>query len=162
LDDRRSSIEIAASVSLVTRILCDWGDICSLAENRRRLEAAWVGDSAMFKGRAELVDPEKGTVVATFNETCHDNGTAAATVRLREPVTLQGTQRLEIFGTLTDQPMISVGASDLAATEIREFHGTSAIGCIPDETDVSLVKTPGGKLGTLLVVLGKGQIRRSY
>jgi hypothetical protein len=58
--------------------------------------------------------------------------------------------------------MISVGASDPAGTEIREFHGTSAIGCIPDETDVSLVKTPGGKLGTLLVVLGKGQIRRSY
>jgi len=116
----------------------------------------------MFIGTAELIDPEKGSVVATFNETCHDDGTAGATVRLREPITLQGTQRLEIFGTLTDQPMISVGASDPAGTEIREFHGTSAIGCIPDETDVSLVKTPGGKLGTLLVVLGKGQIRRSY
>jgi hypothetical protein len=116
----------------------------------------------MFKGRADLTDPEKGNVVATFNETCHDTGTATATVRLREPVTLQGTERLEIFGTLTDQPMISVGASDPAGTEIREFHGTSAIGCIPNETDVSFVKTPGGKLGTLLVVLGKGQIRRSY
>jgi hypothetical protein len=116
----------------------------------------------MFIGSAELIDPEKGSVVATFNETWNDDGTATATVRLREPVMLQGTQRLEIFGTLTDQPMISVGASDPAGTEIREFHGTSPIGCIPDETDVSLVKTPGGKLGTLLVVLGKGQIRRSY
>jgi hypothetical protein len=116
----------------------------------------------MFKGRAELVDPEKGNVVATFNETCHDNGTAAATVRLREPITLQGTQRLEIFGTVTDQPMISVGASDPAGTEIYEFHGTSAIGCIADETDVSLVKTPGGELGILLVVLGKGTIHRSH
>jgi hypothetical protein len=116
----------------------------------------------MFKGRAELVDPEKGNVVATFNETCHDNGTAAATVRLREPITLRGTQRLEIFGTVTDQPMISVGASDPAGTEIYEFHGTSAIGCIPDETDVSLVRTPGGELGTLLVVLGKVTIHRSH
>jgi hypothetical protein len=116
----------------------------------------------MFIGGAELIDPEKGSVVATFNETCHDDGTAAATVRLCEPVTLQGTQRLEIFGALTNQPMISVGASDSAGTEIREFHGTSAIGCIPDETDVSLVKTPGGKLGTLFVVLEKGQICRSY
>ena len=122
----------------------------------------WLGDAAKFMGRAELIDPEKGTVVATFNETCRGDGIAAAMVRLREPITLQGTQRLEIFGTLADQPMISVGASDPAGTEIREFHGTSAIGCIPDETDVSLVKTPGGKLGTLLVVLGKGQIRRSY
>jgi hypothetical protein len=119
-------------------------------------------ESVMFKGRAELIDPEKGGVVATFNETCHDNGTAAATVKLRTPITLEGTQRLEIFGTLTDQPMISVGASDPAGTEICEFHGTSAIGCIPDDTDVSLVKTPGGLLGTLLVVVGKGKIHRSH
>jgi hypothetical protein len=58
--------------------------------------------------------------------------------------------------------MISVGASDPAGTEISEFHGTSAIGCIPDDTDVSLVKTPGGPLGTLLIVLGKGKIHRSH
>ena len=44
----------------------------------------------MFKGKAELTDPEKGDVVATFHETCHDDGTAAATVRLRVPITLQG------------------------------------------------------------------------
>jgi hypothetical protein len=37
----------------------------------------------MFKGRAELTDPEKGGVVATFDETCHDDGTAVATVKLR-------------------------------------------------------------------------------
>jgi hypothetical protein len=116
----------------------------------------------MFKGRAELTDPEKGGVVATFNETCHDDGTAAATVRLRTPITLEGTQRLEIFGTVVDTPMISVGASDPAGTEIYEFHGTSAIGCIPNDTDVSLVMTPGGKLGTLLVVLGKGKIHPSH
>ena len=116
----------------------------------------------MFKGRVQLVDPENGWVVATFNETCRDNGTAAATVRLREPITLQGTQRLEIFGTVTDQQMISVGASDPAGTEIYEFHGRSAIGCISDDADVSLVRTPGGDLGTLLVVLGKGKIHRSH
>jgi hypothetical protein len=40
------------------------------------------GDHAMFKGEAELTDPEKGGVVATFTETCHDHGTASATVRL--------------------------------------------------------------------------------
>ena len=30
----------------------------------------------MFKGKAELVDPEKNTPVATFTETCQSDGTA--------------------------------------------------------------------------------------
>jgi hypothetical protein len=47
----------------------------------------------MFKGRAELTDPEKGGVVAMFNETCHDDGTAVATVKLRTPITLQGASK---------------------------------------------------------------------
>ena len=100
------------------------------------------GDLAMFKGKAELTDPEKGDVVATFNETCHDDGTAVATVRLRTPIMIQGTELLEIVGTVTLTPMISVGASDPAGTEICEFHGKSAIGCIPDRADLTLVKIP--------------------
>ena len=115
----------------------------------------------MFKGKAELTDPEKGDVVATFTETCYDDGTSVATVRLRTPITLQGTELLEIVGTVGPTPMISVGASDPAGTEIREFHGKSAIGCIPDGADLTLVKSPGGLLGTLLVVLGKGTVHPS-
>jgi hypothetical protein len=115
----------------------------------------------MFKGKAELTDPEKGNVVATFTETCHDDGTAAATVRLRTPITLQRTELLEIIGTVSPTPMISVGASDPDGTEICEFHGKSAIGCIPDGADLTLVKSPGGPLKTLLVVVGKGQVYRS-
>jgi hypothetical protein len=53
------------------------------------------GDLAMFEGKAELTDPERGDVLATLHETCHDDGTAAATVRLRTPSTLQGTELLE-------------------------------------------------------------------
>jgi hypothetical protein len=115
----------------------------------------------MFKGKADLTDPEKGGVVATFHETCRDDGTAAATVRLLTPITLQGTELLEIVGTVTPTPMISVGASDPDGTEICEFHGTSAIGCIPEGGDLTLVRSPGGPLGTLLVVLGKGTVARS-
>jgi hypothetical protein len=115
----------------------------------------------MFKGKAELTDPEKGNVVATFHETCHDDGTAAATVRLKKPITLKGTELLEIVGTVTPAPMISVGASDPDGTEIYEFHGKSAIGCIPDGADLTLVRSPGGPLGTLLIVMGKGKIRKS-
>ena len=51
--------------------------------------------------------------------------------------------------------MISVGASDPNGTEIREFHGKSAIGCISDGADLTLVRSPGGPLGTLLIVIGK-------
>ena len=83
----------------------------------------YEGDIAMFKGKAELTDPEKGNVVATFHETCHDDGTANATVRLRTPIAIQGTELLAIVGTVTPTPMITVEASDPAGTEIREFHG---------------------------------------
>jgi hypothetical protein len=116
----------------------------------------------MFKGKAELIDPETKKVAAIFNETEHHDGTTMATVRLEKPVVLQGTQRLEVFGTVTDQPMISVGASDPAGTEIREFHGSSTIGAIADKAGVSLVRTPGGDLGTLLVVIGNGTVHRVH
>ena len=110
----------------------------------------------MFKGRAELVN-ENGAVVAAFNETCHDS---FATVRLRSPLapfTLQGTELLD-FAKGISQPVISVEASDPAGTEIYEFHGTSAIGCVPDGTGLALVKSPGGDLGSLLIVLATGTV----
>ena len=115
----------------------------------------------MFRGKAEFHDPENGKPVASFNETCHDDGHTTATVRFHTPIVLDGTARLEVFGTVTDTPVLSVGASDPDGTEIREFHGTSAIGCIADGADITLVRSPGGTLGTLLIVLGKGTIRRS-
>jgi hypothetical protein len=115
----------------------------------------------MFKGRSELVD-EKGVVVAAFNETCHDYGTTFATVRLRAslaPFTLKGTESLAIYAKGIGQPVISVEASDPAGTEIREFHGRSAIGCLPDGTAVALVMSPGGDLSTLLAVLATGTVK---
>jgi hypothetical protein len=81
-------------------------------------------DSAMFKRKAELID-QKGVVLATFNETCHDYGTTVATVKLRAPLapfTLEGTENLAIFAKGISQPVISVEASDPAGTEIFEFH----------------------------------------
>src|SRR5580700_926215 len=114
----------------------------------------------MFKSRAELIDGS-GFVVATFNETCHDHGTTVATARLRAPLApfkLQGTETLAIFAKGISQPVISVEASDPAGTDICEFHGTSLIGCVPDGTGVTLVKSPGGNLGTLLIVLASGTV----
>jgi hypothetical protein len=114
----------------------------------------------MFKRTAELVD-DKGVVVAAFNETCHDYRSSVATVRLRAPLApflLQGTESLAIFAKGSSSPVISVEASDPAGTEIREFHGITAVGCIPEGTGISLVKNPGGDLSTLLIVLGTGTV----
>lgn len=114
----------------------------------------------MVKRRAELVN-EKGVVVATFNETCHDYGFTVATVRLHPPLApfmLEGTESLEIFAKGSGQAVISVQASDPAGTEIREFHGTSAVGCVPDGAQLTLVKSPGGDLSTLLIVVATGTV----
>jgi hypothetical protein len=114
----------------------------------------------MFKGRADLAN-EQGDIVATFNETCHDYGVTVATVRLRTPFTLKGTGTLAIFAKGVAQPVISVEASDPAGTEIREFHGSSAVGCVSAGTDIALVNSPGGDLSTLLIVLGTGTVKPS-
>jgi hypothetical protein len=112
----------------------------------------------MFRGKAELISPETGNAVGTFTESCEAEGSATARVVLKHAVELKDTERLEVFGTVKDVPVISVGAKDPAGSKIYEFGGKSAIGCLPDKTEISLVKTPGGKLGTLLVVLGTGTI----
>jgi hypothetical protein len=114
----------------------------------------------MVKRTAELID-NKGAVVAAFNETCREYGSTVVTVRLRAPLApflLQGTESLAIFAKGSSLPVISVEASDPVGTEIREFHGASAVGCIPAGTGIALVKNPGGDLNTLLIVLGTGTL----
>ena len=113
----------------------------------------------MFRGRAELVNPETGKTIATFTESCETEGSATAKVVLKHTIELKDAERLEVFGTAKDVPVISVGARDPAGSEIHEFSGKSAIDCLPDKMEISLVKTPGGRLGTLLIVLGTGTIR---
>ena len=115
----------------------------------------------MFKGRAELVN-QQGVMVATFSETCHDYGRTVATVKLRAPLTLQGTESLAIFAKGIGEPVIGVEASDPKGTEVCEFHGKSAVGCVPQGVGVSLVKSPGGDLGTLLIVLASGTVQSAH
>jgi hypothetical protein len=113
----------------------------------------------MIKRRADIVNAD-GAVIAKFNETCREFGGAVATVRLSSVFTLSGTESLALYAQGIDAAVVGVAASDPAGTEIREFHGTSAVGCVPDGTKVSLVKSPGGDLGTLLIVLGTGTVKR--
>ena len=115
----------------------------------------------MFRGKAELKDPEKHTIVATFNEVCEHSG-AKAKVVLKQPITLTGTDRLAIYSTIEDQEVIFAVAQNGGPTEIREFEGKSSLGCLPDHSELSLTKSPGGPLGTLLVVLGQGTIHEEH
>ncbi len=112
----------------------------------------------MFKGKAELLDPEKNTPVATFTEACQDDGTAKMKVVLATPITISGTNRLAIYSTIKDQEVISITAAGANSTDVHEFEGTSSLGCLADNSDITLTRSPGGPLGTLLVVLGKGTI----
>ncbi len=112
----------------------------------------------MFRGKAELVDPEENTPVATLTERCQGDGTAHMRVVLKAPMTISGTERLAIYSTIKNQELISVMAGGGASTEIHGFHGTSSLGCLADKSDITLTRSPGGPLGTLLVVLGKGTI----
>jgi hypothetical protein len=98
----------------------------------------------MFKGKAEL-NNEKDALVADFNETCHEYGATTVTVKLCPPLApfnLKGTESLAIFAKCNSQPVIFVEASDPAGTEIREFHGRSAIGCVPDGTGLGAGEEP--------------------
>jgi hypothetical protein len=84
----------------------------------------------MFVGKAELVDPEKNTAVATFTERCHGDGTAHMRVVLKTPMTISGTERLAIYSTIRNQEVVSVTATGGTSTEIREFDGKSSLGCL--------------------------------
>jgi hypothetical protein len=112
----------------------------------------------MFRGRAALTDPEKNTRVATFSERCRGDGMAEMHVDLEVPVTISGTERLAIYSTVKDQEVISITANGGSSTEVKNFSGASSLGCLDDGSDITLTRSPGGPLGTLLVVLGKGTI----
>ena len=116
-----------------------------------------------FKGKAKL-NNESGALVAEFNETCHDYGATNVTVKLCPPLApfeLKGTESLAIFAKGNSQAVIFAEASDPDGTEIREFHGRSAIGCVSDGTGLALIKNPGGDLSTLLIVLATGTVKQS-
>jgi hypothetical protein len=112
----------------------------------------------MTKHKADLVD-SAGATFATFNETSHSFGATNVTVRLHTRMHLQGTESLALYAASVAEPVISVAASDPDGTEISELHGKSAVGFVPDGTDVALIKSPGGLLGTLLIVLAKGTVK---
>jgi hypothetical protein len=116
----------------------------------------------MRDGKAVLHSPETNDIVATFTERCSVTGTARTKVTLRHPISISGTERLAIYSNIKDQEIMAVTAKNGEATEIHEFHGESSLGCLPHSTEVSLTRSPGGPLGTLLIVLAKGTIHEEH
>ena len=114
----------------------------------------------MFRGTAELRSPETDERIGTFAEICGDDGTSHARVVLEPPIRLSGTENLAVFGG--PGGVITIAAENGGPTEIREFHGKSTAGCLPDNSEVTLTKSPSGDLGTLLVVLGTGTIHKEH
>jgi hypothetical protein len=116
----------------------------------------------MRDGKAELHSPETNDLIATFTERCRVTGVARSRVVLKDPITLSGTERLAIFSNIKDQEIIAVTARNEETTEIHEFSGESSLGCLPHNTQISLTRSPGGLLGTLLIVLAKGMIHEEH
>jgi hypothetical protein len=114
----------------------------------------------MFRGKAELRSPATNEKVGTFIETCQDDGSSHVRVVLQQRITLSGTENLAIFGG--PGLVIGVAVGNGNPTMIGEFHGNSGVGCLPENAEVSLTKSPGGDLSTLLVVLGKGTIEKEH
>jgi hypothetical protein len=109
----------------------------------------------MFRGTAELTDPETGKIVATFTE----DGDKMKVV-LKHPETLSGTARLAVYSTLANQELVAVAAKDGQDTVIHEFHGISSLGALANGAEISLTRSPGGLIGSLLIVLGRGTVHQ--
>jgi hypothetical protein len=84
----------------------------------------------MFRGKAELRNPETNARVGTFTETCEEDGFSHARVVLEPPITLSGTENLTVFGG--PGGVIGVAAENGGPTVVHEFHGKSGVGCLPD------------------------------
>ncbi len=107
----------------------------------------------MFKGKAELTDPETGKVVATFTK----DGDKMKLV-LKKPETPSGAARLALYSALENEELIAVAANGSQDTVIREFHGISSLGAFRNGAERSLTRSLGGPIGSLRVVLGRGAV----
>ncbi|HTB46297.1 MAG TPA: hypothetical protein VK741_21930 [Acetobacteraceae bacterium] len=114
----------------------------------------------MFRGKAELRNPETDAKVGALTERCENDGTAHLKVELEPALTLTGTEFLMISSSAGE--LFSATATNGGPTEIREFHSKSPVGCLAANSEVSLTRSPGGPLSTLLVVLAQGTIHEEH
>jgi len=111
----------------------------------------------MFKGKAHLTNGHK--TIGKVVESCQSETQAHLTVTLDPPIELKGTEMLGLYLAGKSEPVLSAAvAKGHAHRHVAEFSGKSTLGCLLAGAQISLTKTPGGELSTLLQVLGKGTI----
>ena len=110
----------------------------------------------MFKGKAHLTNGHK--TIGKVVESCQSETQAHLTVTLDPPIELKGTEMLGLYLAGKSEPVLSAGTKGHADRHVAEFSGKSTLGCLLAGAQISLTKTPGGDLSTLLQVLGKGTI----
>ena len=103
----------------------------------------------MFKDKAELVGSDGGVTIATSYEVCEEDGLATAKLVFTQPIELREAGSLAVMAINNSTPVISIDAKSPDGSVVREFGGRSAVGCLPDHTEVSLVHNMGGALQTL-------------
>jgi hypothetical protein len=104
-----------------------------------------------------LLSNEAGQTVGTFYERCDPSGAASSSVVLGKAMKLKAGAILAIYKAAEFNPVISTVVGAKGAT-IRRFGGENTGGCAQKDTEIALTMSPGGDLGTLLEVVGKGVI----
>jgi len=111
-----------------------------------------------FAGSAELRDAYTGLHYGVLTESCTSDGRAMIDVALARPFTLNGTERLEIHVSYPAIAATSVGAQE-QTVRIAGWAASSRVGCIAAGQPVTLDTSPGGLLGSLLVLRARGAVR---
>ena len=114
----------------------------------------------MFIGKANLTNPENAVHVATFHEECESARQVIVTISITPAIKLENGQSLEVFAVGHATPVTSLHYCGTGQKSVTGFSGKSTAGCLPAGTEVSLVRNPGGPLGALPVILGKGIIHQ--
>jgi hypothetical protein len=81
-------------------------------------------------------------------------------VVLKHAEALSGTTRLAVYSTLQNEELIAATAKDGQNTVIHEFQGVSSLGALTDGAEISLTRSPGGPIVSLLIVLGRGTVHQ--
>ena len=122
------------------------------------LQAPAPARPVVFAGQAELRDAYTGLYFGQLKESCTYDGAARVEVALARPFKLSGSERLEVHVSYSSLPVVRVGAQGETVL-VAGWAAPSRIGCVAAGQPVTLDFTPGGLLGSLLVLHARGQVR---
>jgi hypothetical protein len=94
--------------------------------------------------------------VGTFVEDC-SRAPATVTIFLHPSRNIHGTEflALEPANTATLSAVVSAQGGSIT---LQSFGGPSKTGCLPSNSTIMLIYSPGGLLSTLLLLVGEGVV----